>query len=140
MHNKFVWLTTILLTLCVGVSAQSPRVVARMVLNDQTGAIGPITLYTPTVSGVFRVNTFILTTVAGANSLTPIISFTDEAGPSQVSACAGCLLVMDSRGNAWTGVVAVYDETGYPLTFSTALSGGGTPTAKYDVIVIVEKM
>jgi len=150
VHHKLLRLSTILLALCVGVSAQSaewvqpaqsyPHIVKRFHLYNQTGVIGPITIFTPKDSGIFRINTFMVTTVGNGQggSLCAYVGFTSRAGPSQVSASWNCL-GLQTAGLALSGAMPVPDEGGNPVTLSlTPL--GDVSGATYDLIIVVERM
>jgi hypothetical protein len=119
---------------------QYPHVVKRFHLFNQTGAIGPLTLYTPKRDGMFRVNTFMVITVGNGNDgcLGGVIGFTDKVGPGQLGASFVCFFT-DSTGNTNAGSIPVPDKAGIPLTFSV-VANEDWQGAKYDVTIVVEEL
>ena len=75
------------------------RIVKIVHLKNQTGSIGPITLYTPQEAGLFRVSLFMVATVGVGRfgSICPYLSFTDSVGPGLTlgTFCLGS----DTKGN-----------------------------------------
>jgi hypothetical protein len=119
---------------------QPPHIVKRFHLFNQTGAIGPLTIYTPKRDGLFLVNTFMVITVGNGNDgcLGGVIGFTDKVGPGQLGASFVCFFT-ESTGNTNAGSIPVPDKAGIPLTFSVA-ANQNWQGAKYDVTIVVEEL
>jgi hypothetical protein len=142
MHKKLLLLFVLCLFMCAAGSAKdgTPHVVKRFNLYNQTGPIGPITLYTPKRSGMFRVNTFMVITVGNGKQgyLAGVVGFTDRVGPGQVDGTSNTGVYTANRGDAISGTIPVPDEGGQPLTFSVyAQDWQG---AQYNVYIVVEEL
>src|SRR5580692_1524033 len=96
MHKKLMLLFAVAVATCVGgFAADSPHIVKRFHLYNQTEATGPITIYTPKLGhgGMFRVNTFILVTVGNGQGqawFCGSIGFTSRSGPGSAGAVMVC--------------------------------------------------
>jgi hypothetical protein len=137
MRRKLLLLFVLCLSMCVGGSASDvARIVKRFHLYNQTGAIGPITVYTPNRGGMFRVNAFMVITVGNVEgSVCATLGFATKFGPSRAG--VGCM------GTQMTGATnevtaAVGDKGGNPLTLSVYTTGG--VGAKYNVDIVVEEL
>jgi hypothetical protein len=144
MHKKLLLLFVFCLSVCVGGSAKdgTPHIVKRLNLYNQTGSIGPITLYTPKHAGVFRVNMVTVITVGNGKGgyFDGILGFTDRLGTAGTVLCCGLSSMEPSLpGNAMSGSAPVPDEIGKPLTLSV-VAGGDTQGAQYNVYVVVEEL
>jgi hypothetical protein len=145
MHKKLLLLFVLCLFMCVGGAAKDgiPHVVKRFNLYNQTGPIGPIALYTPKHSGMFRVNTVCVTTVGNGQSgyFYAEIGFTDKTGQGLALALNDDSIGFsaETAGDNGAGTVPVVDEGGQPLTFSI----GGVSNwqgAQYNVYIVVEEL
>src|SRR5579864_590406 len=145
MHRKLLLLFVLSLSMCAGSAAKDgiPHVVKRFNLYNQTGPIGPITLYTPKHSGMFRVNTVCVTTVGNGQSgyFYAEIGFTGKTGQGLALALNGDNNAFsgEAAGDNGEGAVPVVDEGGQPLTF--LIGGvGNWQGAKYNVYIVVEEL
>ncbi len=146
MHKRLLLLFAVMLAMCVGGSAgDTPHIVKRFHLYNQSGAIGPVAVYTPKVGhgGMFRVNTFVVTTAGNGNTgggICEHLGFTNKFGFSQVSPTnAGFCASPAQAGDTIEGTIPIADEGGMPITFSVFASGN-ISGAKYDVTIIVEEL
>ena len=145
MRNKLLLLVVLSLFMCAAGSAKDgiPHVVKRFNLYNQTGPIGPITLYTPKRSGMFRVNTFMITTVGNGNgggAYCGYISFADRFGRSdRVFSTPGPCLTTQSTEIAVAGTIPGPMKAGASLTF-TVDAEGSFQGANYNIYIVVEEL
>ena|SRR5579872_5855043 len=143
MHRKLILLFVLSLFMCAGGAAKDgiPHVVKRFNLYNQTGPIGPITLYTPKHSGMFRVNTFMVITVGNGNggAYCGYVGFTDKFGSSQVFATSPYCPQTANAGNAETGTTPGPMKAGASLKFSVG-TAGSWQGAQYNVYIVVEEL
>jgi hypothetical protein len=143
MHKKLLLLFVFCLSVCAVGSAKDgiPHVVKRFNLYNQTGTIGPITLYTPKHSGLFRINTVIVITVANGKDgdFEGLIGFTDKLGVAGTIGCCWSLVYTFNNGDATAATMPIVDKGGQPLTLSVAASGNWQG-ALYNVYVVVEEL
>jgi hypothetical protein len=145
--RMLVVLTSLLLTagMCFGQSAPKdsgqnqgfPRVVAKLNFTDQTAEIGPVILYTPSKSGIFRATFVESCTETGplGGSWQGGIHWTNETGhngPLGVYIFADQVL---STGNSFPFNAA----SGLPITFSVT-AAGNPKDSQYNVYVILEQL
>jgi hypothetical protein len=144
MHKNPLLLFAVILAMCASSSAgDTAHIVKRFHLYNQTGPIGPVVVYTPKHGGMFRVNTFVVTTVGNGETGAGIcerLSFTNKFGSSQVSPtnagyCAGAA----QAGDTIEGTIPIADEGGKQITFSVFASED-ISGAKYNVTIIVEEL
>ena len=142
MFRRVFLLFAVALAMYPSSSAQdTPHIVKRFHLYNQTGSIGPITVYTPKHGGMFRVNIFMLTTVGNGQeaSVCPLIGFNDRVGSTQIYATTSSCPNTKLRGYTGVGTIPFPDEGGKPITLQVFTSGD-TSGAKYDVTIIVEEL
>jgi hypothetical protein len=126
MRRKLL-LFFVALTLCFGGSARdTPHILKRFHLYNQSGAIGPVTVYTPQRGhgGIFRVDTFTLTTVGNGEDgyLSDEVGSTNRVGRNRLGATTRVLLLR-TTGYVAQGTVTVADLSGKPLTFAAYAYG-----------------
>ena len=143
MFRRVFLLFVVALAMCAsGSAADTPHIVKRFHLYNQSGAIGPVTVYTPKPGhgGMFRVNTVMVLTVGNGGSahFCGDLGFTTRFGPSEWIATYSCLATT-SAGRIDSLTVPIPDVGGYPLTFSIS-TDGDVSGAKYDVTIIVEEL
>jgi hypothetical protein len=142
MHRKLLLLFVLCLFMCAAGSAKDgiPHVVKRFNLYNQTGAIAPITLYTPKHSGMFRVNTVMLITVANKAQgfFASSVGFTDKLGAGTLFG-ESYWLYTETKGGASSGTIPVLDEGEQPLTLSV-IADQEWQGAQYNVYVVVEEL
>jgi len=141
MHKKLLLLFVLCLFMCAGSAAKDsiPHVVKRLNLYNQTGPIGPITLYTPKHSGMFRVNMTMLITVANGKDgdFEGFLGFTAKLGVAATLGWGDVYTFND--GDATAATLPVPNESGQPLTFSTE-TGGDWQGAQYNIYIVVEEL
>ena len=119
--------------------AAFPCVVASTSLPDQTQALTPTTLFTPTAEGTFRVTAYLSTgagTSSGNNWAVFLRWIDGQRARSQYVA------VPAHGQNSPYATLVVHDLAGQPLEFRTAILGGrnpGTPRT-YDLYLVVEQL
>jgi hypothetical protein len=122
----------------------------------QTATLGPVTLYTPSVTGIYRFSIYEECTIAGDGDGAPFgsglygsgvytmgddsvqtsISWTDDVG---ARTSFPILQPLDlSATNATSGSIIIRAVSGQPITFTSTLTALGTPT--YGVFVRLEKL
>jgi len=110
-----------------------PRVVARISLWGKTGAIKPITLFTPKHFGVYRASGVMVVTADTEDPLYGAIICKDGAGAQQLS--------FGSQGGVgdWpVGPFVFRDLIGVPIQLS--VSAPGYQTGKYNLFVVIEQI
>ena len=119
----------------------SPIIVATFERLNQTTTIHPTAIYTPKVSGTFRISIVMVLTVGIGGNETyywagrPL--FTNEAGRGQRPFEA--ILHTNVPGTAVTeGPIRA--KGGTPINFTVAAPNGHTEGSKYDVWVVVEQL
>jgi hypothetical protein len=133
-------------------SGQSgPVVVAKVVVENQTAAIAPTTVYTPTVSGLYRIHAYMTVPVA-ANSQNPgnwymNLGWTDEAG---VEAMNGFIQTFaastppQAYGEGLSGVpgvvLMVQSAAGQPITYSVTGNSPPYDNGTYSLFFTVERL
>jgi hypothetical protein len=119
--------------------ATFPCVVASTSLPNQTQAITPTILFTPTVEGTFRVTAYLSTGggTSTGNDWGVFLRWVDgQQARSQYVA------VPDHSQNSPYATFVVHDLAGQPLEYRTGIFGGrnaGTPK-KYDLYLVVEQL
>jgi len=144
MQIKSLCVVLTMLIACAFTSARTvPRIVKIVHLKNQTGSIGPITLYTPHKAGLFRLSSFLVTAVGNGQVgiLCETFGFTDSVGPGTAMGPSACLN-SEATGNISQEVTIVESAAGAPITLSiTANLAFGTPTGSvYNVDVVVEEL
>jgi hypothetical protein len=142
MHKKLLLLFVFCLSVCASGPAKDgiPHIVKRLNLYNQTGAIGPITLYTPKHSGMFRVSTVMLLTVANKAQgfFASSVGFTDKLGAGILFGESSWLYT-ETKGGAISGTIPVLDEGGQPLTLSV-VADQEWQGAQYNIYVVLEEL
>lgn len=124
----------------VAIAGTAPQIVKRIELRHQTGGIGPVTLYTPKHRGLFRLSTFMVTTVNNGNSgqLCDSFGFTDYVGEGTSTGPSVCLNT-ETKGNISEEITVVDSVAGKSITLTVTAIGDVTD-AYYDVNIIVEEL
>ncbi len=130
--------------LAISAGAQDrPHIVKRFHLYNQTGAIGPITIYTPRHGhgAMFGVNTFMVITAGNGEQgdLCGYLGFTDRVGSTQIRAVTSSCALAGQAGYVEEGTIPIADEGGNPLALEV-YGYGNVSGAKYDVGVVVEEL
>jgi len=143
MQRKSLCVLLTMLIACAFTSARTvPRIVKVVHLKNQTGLIGPITLYTPQKAGLFRLSSFMVTSVGNGETSTvcDVFGFTDSVGPGTAVGPNVCLN-LENTGNITQEVTVVESVAGASITLTTTagpffpITGG-----VYNVDVIVEEL
>jgi len=102
-----------------------PILVASVSLTAQTAALGTTTLYTPTVTGLYRLNYSLTIEVAGnAVNLTGTWGWTDAVAHTLTTANIACNTSgANSTSALGLGSIVFAAGGGVPITYAAALSG-----------------
>ncbi len=102
--------------------------------TGETAAIAANTLFTPLISGLFRVNLYMATTAGTftGGAITAVITWKDEGGSRQQNS-----IVLTSLGFA-QGSVVVHAISGQSIQFSTTDTATGPPT--YEAFVTLDRL
>jgi hypothetical protein len=140
---KRLLLLIVVSTFSMGAFAQCaafPCVVAATSLTNQTQAIPPTTLLTPTTEGTFRINVY-LTTGDGTNGglhWDVFLRWVDGIRARNTD-----LSALTDQTNVPFGTIVVHNVAGQPLEYRTAV-GAGTPhegaSRRYDLFLVVEQL
>lgn len=137
MRRKLLLLFVVGLATCVGGSAaDTPHIVAKFELLNQTGPIPTTTVFTPKHWGTFQISTIIVQTVASGNGFwNEAFTWTDGGGTQTV--------VLNSSGNtdlrgSTSKVFALRMNRGKPLRVGT--STVDLPGGQYNLWVVVEQL
>jgi hypothetical protein len=147
MQIKSLCVLLTILIACAFTSARTvPRIVKVVHLKNQTGLIGPITLYTPHKPGLFRLSSFLVATVGNDQVTSPPLlcesfGFTDSVGSGTAMGPSACLN-LETTGNISQEVTIVESVAGAPITLTVAPSpfSGTTTGSFYNVDVVVEEL
>ena len=111
-------------------------IVANVSLVDQTADLGPVTIYTPLVAGIYRVNVYALCSTAATGTLATTIGWTDAVGAKTLKPTSD--VDLSNTANGSTGQ-AFFSSEVVAITYTTAIAGKvGTP--KYDLHIVVERL
>jgi hypothetical protein len=122
-----------------------PTIVARVVLRGQTQQIPTSTLFTPKVTGVYRIEEYVTNTLPDPNNnnnWSLQINWTDEAGPESrggVGWQASILGPGSDIGFSPGATAIIYAVAGSPVSYSTTLVGGGSG-GTYSLYLTAEKL
>lgn len=122
-------------------NAQTARIVKHFSLYNQNGSIGPVTLYTPTRRGLYRISGLMATTLGNKNGnglICPTLTFTDpDVGKTGSALGNFCLGTANRRQNV-SGATILNSVNGQPinLVINANLFAAG---ASYKVQIVVEE-
>lgn len=111
-----------------------PTIVANVALTDQTTAIHPTPIFTPSVSGLYRMSGYTEKAGCDGKAWQAYFLWTDDTGYPQSSQFinpGGC--------SVSTGTVTVRGVAGKPLSFSVHDIGGSGATP-YGIFITVEQL
>ncbi len=105
-------------------------------LTAQTAAIETTTIYTPTISGEFRVSVYMICTTAGTGTLSFTLGWTDEVSAKTLAPVSDVNL--NSTTNGSTGTAFIHAVSG-AITYATAIAGlAGNP--QYSLYIVLEQL
>jgi hypothetical protein len=118
-----------------------PRVVATVNLVNQTADIPVTTIFTPPITGLYRVSTYMTMTVSGHGYLTlnwtdnagvesAIVSTTQNSSPPPYDYC--------NYDNVPCSPTTFIAKAGTPVSYSTQGFGSGSGT--YEVYIVIERL
>lgn len=111
-------------------------IVATASLTGQTGDITTTTIYTPTATGTFRINVYMICTTAGVGTLSCTIGWTDSVGGKTISPAG--TVDLSSTANGSTGMSFIV-TTASAITYATAIAGkSGSP--QYSLYLVLEAL
>jgi len=102
----------------------TPQIVARFQFTARTGKLNPVTIYTPTQSGMYRASCFMIVTVAGGTTggyFEPEYGFSYNSNPAMVP---GFIYVRRStKAGAGNGSATFQADAGQAIQFSVTTFG-----------------
>ena len=121
--------------------SQFPLVIKQVFLTNQTASLGPVTLFTPTSEGLYRVSAYAdVTPSSNPGVVCGDLSWTDESGPETLSS-----LLLDfygecaqANGNPGTSSILVHAKPNQPVTIS--ISTYDSFAGQYNLFVTVEQL
>jgi hypothetical protein len=119
--------------------SQSPVIIKRVFLENQTTSPGAVTLFTPTSSGLYRVTAYADFTPANSGVLCTIVAWSDEAGAQAATinfGANGCAL--GGSNGAGGGSSIVHALAHQPVSLTVFLEDGFNGT--YNLFVTVEQL
>jgi hypothetical protein len=123
---------------------QSPIIIKRVFLRNQTGAIGPVTLFTPTTEGLYRISTYAdVAPPSNGAAVCGSISWTDDFSANTIEPIwngqGGEDTCPEYGSNGYgTNVFVIHAAPNQPVTFYTFVGGPGP--ISYTVILTVEQL
>ena len=144
----FVALVTLGVQRSLGAASNSyshPVIVANLALTGQTAAIPETTLFTPTVTGLYRISTYMTMAQHGdGSSIWGVkLGWTDDAGVEsnnaiQLFGASNPPTAYDALGGTGGSVSTIECVGGTPVTYSVAKSG--TFGGMYSLYFTVERL
>ena len=121
----------------ISLAQRQVEVVAEVGMTNQTGTIGG-TLYTPKLTGLFRVNFYLQCTGFGDNpqGLYPVIQFTDDIGSDFDSQLGFADDGQPTAPRSWIDIIKA--KAGTPITWQVQVLPGDT--SPYEVYIALERM
>jgi hypothetical protein len=121
----------------------TPMIVAKGKLVNQTATIPQTTIFTPSATGLYRLNAYMVETVPGSPNIYWAFNlfWTDDAGP-EVNPDNMFLAAVGGFGTpTWTpGSVSIFRaEAGQPISYSVTLAGG-VDSGTYSLYYVLEKL
>lgn len=110
----------------------SPAIVSSPNYLNQTAAIGTTTLFTPSVTGLYRINAFVEFDPTGGNNVSDVdLTYTDSFGNSHGGA------IDNVTGGGLGGSAILYLSSSHSLQFHTGLTNGNSIT--YNLYFVIEQ-
>jgi len=115
----------------------SPSIVAHVSLPGQNTDLGPVTLFTPASTGVYRASVYLATTTADvtAGTVTANMEWTDDAQLETASTSALSLAVLGFTSSTFV----IESTSGNPIRYSTTNTGFFN-TSFYSIYIVIEKL
>lgn len=120
-----------------------PRVVAALNLLDQTNAVGPVTLYTPTESGVFRISGTMVCTISNGKSNTywnTRVTWANENGHNNPTRFADVATYTIGSSLPSSGSPFVFNANGGSAINITTSRTFDTSGSQYNAYIILEQL
>ena len=118
-----------------GQGSESPIIIRRIGLENQTISPGPVTLFTPTSNGLYRVSGYGDMTLQSTGEICPQLSWTDEyAFQNQYLFTEGCVFPGEGSG----GSLIIHGVANQPVTLSISVEPGFRGV--YSFFVTVEQL
>jgi hypothetical protein len=118
------------------VLSSTPSNIVEANLTAQVAAIPPTTLFTPSVTGLYRVRGYGVCTVMGTGAVDTTVSWTDDVQVQSSPLMSSFGLTATGLGAAGTDLV-IRCVSGQPVQYSTATPGLGGG-AEYDLFIHAE--
>ncbi|HEV2382365.1 MAG TPA: hypothetical protein VG206_21575 [Terriglobia bacterium] len=121
--------------------SQSPIIIERVVLKNQTAGIGPTALFTPTVSGLYRISTYVdVGPPSNDAQVCGSLSWNDDFSAHNndllwyVGGVPGCAFY--GPNGEGSNVLVIHAAANQPVTFGTSSGRYGV----YTVLITVEQL
>jgi hypothetical protein len=124
----------------------SPQIVAKGKLPNHTAPIPTTTIFTPTQTGLYRMNAYATLTVSDPNSQASWcldVNWTDDSGTAGGGACTfqnSSRGPFDWNGTGSGGVLVFEDKAGVPITYNVLLLGGPPDNTAYSLYYTLERL
>ncbi|MGA9210460.1 MAG: hypothetical protein WB347_21880, partial [Terriglobales bacterium] len=110
-------------------------------LTNETAAIAATTLFTPLVSGLFRVNIYMTITggTCTGGTINPNVTWNDENGAQSLAEIGGPNTMLSCSGGYAQGSAVIHAVPGAPIQFLTTFNSvTGSPT--YEAFVTMDRL
>ena len=111
-------------------------VIMTIPLTGQTGDISTTTIYTPVAAGLFKINVYMICTVAGGGTLTCTIGWTDIVGAKTLEPASGVDLSSTANGAVGTSFIS---SGASAITYATAIAVK-TGSPQYALYLVLEQL
>jgi hypothetical protein len=121
-------------------TVQYVGIIKRLTLKGQVGGVPPTTLFKPSVTGLYRVAAYAVTTTpdtTATGSIEQTYSWFDGTA-SQGTSSGGLCLFSTGCWNSFSTVIRA--QAGQPVTYTLSLVGGTQGNSVYSWFVVVEKL
>jgi hypothetical protein len=111
-----------------------PSILAAYDATAQSASIAPVTLFTPTVAGMYKVTTYIVVTQAGtaSSSILATIGYTDNDS-SVVESSTASAYTGNTVGGLFILTSNCYCQAGAEITLATTYASSGATAMNYAI-------
>ena len=104
--------------------------------TGQSDDIATTTIYTPSITGYFRVNVYMICTTAGTGTLSCTIGWTDSVEAKTISPASTVDLSSTANGSTGMSFIVAGNSA---ITYATAIAGkAGSPA--YSLYIVLEQL
>jgi hypothetical protein len=117
------------------VTIPAPNVVETLAMFNQTAGINSTTLWTPSVTGLYRITLYIRESATSLSEYTLELTWNDQAGSNNFQATMGDTVGLETIAEKPVRFVA-----GQPVSYNVGITGGfGTPP-QYEFVIAIEQL